>query len=386
MLLRIQPDESLRSFVDRNLYLQPRNSDIDFFKQIAPRCLHWRRDTVVSISKIMGWHGCYGFNKLVHLHTYYPIRGVLKSKGNLSYSGSEFINDSYLFDSLLYKRAYCPLCVKEDIQLLGYSYWRRLYPYVTVCAKHNVNLLRNCQFCEQPFSRDGHAVRVMWSGCGGRSLGEARPTANKDPMALRLAQFFERICSLEYHLSAEKAFQLLQSNVKNINYEALDWRLRKAIEELSPRIKSGERCCFEFLVGGERVYEMLELLAVVYESFDHFLADCLDLNLNPIPIDSYWSTYEIRSGNSEHYVKEDYRLGLSSWTCADTVGYSAYQNRRPRIYPCCNLPHPRLMGHQLKPEKVEASLPAVPQLGATGWVPVPTNKSPQTYQSSIVGA
>ncbi|WP_372490331.1 hypothetical protein [Pseudomonas sp. WHRI 8519] len=33
------------------------------------------------------------------------------------------------------------MCVSEDIRSLGYSYWRRFHPHVTICVKHNVDLL-----------------------------------------------------------------------------------------------------------------------------------------------------------------------------------------------------------------------------------------------------
>jgi hypothetical protein len=69
MLLRIQPEESLRSYVERNLYLQLYNSDLDYLKKPSLRYCHWDGWQVKIIANIMGWHGCYGFNKLLHLHT-----------------------------------------------------------------------------------------------------------------------------------------------------------------------------------------------------------------------------------------------------------------------------------------------------------------------------
>jgi hypothetical protein len=388
MLLRIQPDESLRSYVERNLFLQLNNTDLDILKEPGLRYFHWTSWQAAFIANVMGWHGCYGFNKLVHLHSDFPFRSVFKSRGNLSYSGSEFIQRSYCFDSLADTRAYCPSCVNEDMRLLGYSYWRRIHPHVTVCAKHNVSLLSYCQFCAQPFSRDGHAVQVMWGGCAGHNLGEAEPTANKDPLALRLAQFFERVCSLKYHVAAETALDVLVNKLKDTGSDIFARGLRQDIEQLIAKVGLGKRPFFEFFDTEGRRYEMLELLAVVYDGFDDFLGDCLRLEPSPVPINSYWNTYQVYSGGHEHYVEEDYRLGVSSWICSDVIGYlgNPHRDRRPRMYPCCNLPHPRRKGHQLKPELVKASLPKVRRLGATGWAPVTTSGSPQGYQSSIDGA
>jgi hypothetical protein len=180
MLLRIQPDESLRSYVERNLFLQLRNPDLDIFRSPNFRYYSWDNSQVISIAEIFGWYGCYGFNKLVHLHTDYHFRSVLKSDSSFAYSESEFVTANYCFDSLKVSRSYCPICVKQDIHDIGYSYWRRLHPKVTVCARHNVNLLLYCLFCGKPFSRGGHALSVLWSGCGGRCLGDAQATMNTD--------------------------------------------------------------------------------------------------------------------------------------------------------------------------------------------------------------
>lgn len=67
MLLRIQPDESLRSYVERNLLLQLRNAGLDVFRTSSFRYYSRDNSQVISIAEILGWYGCYGFNKLVHL-------------------------------------------------------------------------------------------------------------------------------------------------------------------------------------------------------------------------------------------------------------------------------------------------------------------------------
>lgn len=382
MLLRIQPDESLRSYVERNIYLGLKSHELDILKGLY--CVHWSGWVVKAIAELLGWHGCYGYNKLLHLHTSIPFSRVLKTERDLSYSGSSFIYFDYI-DSLTNKRSYCPLCVKEDIQRIGYSYWRRLHPFIKVCAKHDVKLLTCCQFCDKPFSRDGHLGRVMWEGCAGRSLGEAKPTVNEDPRALRLAQFFEKICSIEHHLPVETASLLFTEKLKTIDFSVLDQKLRQDIESVALEIVSAGRKCSEYVVDDGQTYALLELLSIVYESFAQFLNDLFNLEPIRLPIDSSWSTYTVRSGGYVHFVEEDYRLGLSTWVCSDIVGYLEYPYRdyyRPQIYPCCNLPYPRRKGHQLKPERVEAALPAVPRLGATGWAPVARQNSPLGYQSS----
>jgi hypothetical protein len=162
MLLRIQKDESLRSYVERNLFVPNTILDNDAAESFS--CCNWNSSQVKLVADLLGWHGCYGFNKLLHQHTAYSWKVVLKSRFNYSYSGDAYLNTQENFDSLSKVRAYCPVCAKEDKQNLGYSYWRRIHPDVQVCAKHNVVLLTTCQFCNRPFARGGHTVSVMWSG------------------------------------------------------------------------------------------------------------------------------------------------------------------------------------------------------------------------------
>lgn len=395
MLLRIQPDESLRSYVERNLFLQLHNPAFEIFKTPEFRYTLWRSKQVLSIASIFGWNGCYGFNKLVHLHTDYPFRGVLKSKDSCSYSESEFVSESYYFDDLREKRSYCPLCVKEDTHVRGYSYWRRIHSRITVCAKHNVNLLSHCQFCEKPFSRDGHAVHVMWSGCAGRSLGEAEPTVNTDPVALRLAQFYERLCSLQHHLSAETVLRVLEENLTEVidnETSETDFREKLAKLTLSTDGQGGHQD-FRLLVHRERLHVLIELVAIGYESFEMFLSDCFRHEPGPAPIDSYWSSYRIAGHASEQYIEENYRLGVGIWSCHDPDDYmaspfhsSVWYGRRPITYSCCNLPYPRPKGHQLKPVRVEAALPKVPRIGGAGCGQVMTSRPSQSnepYRSSL---
>ncbi|WP_148060133.1 hypothetical protein [Pseudomonas frederiksbergensis] len=307
MLLQIQPDESLRSYVERNLFLQPHSPALEIFRAPEFRYCRWRSKQVISIANMFGWDGCYGFNKLVHSHTDYPVHGVLKSKSSFSYSASEFVSKSYCFDNFSETRSYCPLCAKEDSHVRGYSYWKRIHSRISVCAKHNVNLLSHCQFCEKPFSRHGHALHVMWSGCAGRSLCDAEPTVNMDPGALRLAQFFKNLTSLQHHLSAETALHALEEKlteaIDNGSYD------RKSREKRAKIILYGNELAdhraLKFLVQREQLHELLEWIAYVYESFEAFLSDNLRRDAEPAPIDSYWNSYRTDGHASEYYIDDE---------------------------------------------------------------------------------
>ncbi|WP_409373327.1 TniQ family protein [Pseudomonas baltica] len=144
MLLRIQKNESLRSFVERSRFIPNAGLRDEAFKALSD--WNWNSYHVKLIAKLLGWDGCYGFNKLLHGHTIYPWQSVLKSRFNQSYSDHEYISNRTVFAALSAERSYCPVCARDDELQLGYSYWRRTFPGVRVCAKHNVLLLSACQY------------------------------------------------------------------------------------------------------------------------------------------------------------------------------------------------------------------------------------------------
>lgn len=384
MLLKIQKDESLRSYVERNKYV---DSDSPFAELLKGRYCYWDSNEVKLIAKFLGLDGCYGFNKLLHNHTHAPWFRVFKPSSRLTYSESHYVMNSGKFDDLTIGRSYCPLCVREDIEELGYSYWRRLHHKVTVCAKHNVTLLSKCQFCGKPFARGGHAVHVMWSGCLGRHLGDAEPEVNADPAALRLAQFYRELCALPHHVSTEVALLVTKE------------RLTKLIEAAGPDILvfeemggdgyyiATESAVRETHSGYEDIMVWIEVVALTFESFDEFLKDCALHEPNPEPIDSCWNAYNVPSTGSRVYVQEDYSFGVAIWS--DTDPSKDFNNplnmelrlyHRPVTYPCCNLPIPRRpKGHQLQPTRVGEALPQVPRLGGASCASPPSRS---TYQSS----
>jgi hypothetical protein len=256
----------------------------------------------------------------------------------------------------------------KDINELGYSYWRRIPPRISVCATHNVKLLSKCDFCGKPFSRDGHAVDVMWRGCAGHSLGEAEPVPNTDPVALRLAKFFDILCALDHHVSGETALHVVEEKLtKLIKNGATEHQLVEKLEQY--RIYMDKRAEYEGY--DARAFrhdldDLLESVALAYERFDEFLEDCHRYEPDPEPIDYYWDSYRVPGTNIDQFIKEDYRLGVGIWLCLDHDSYMNglhYRNLRQAIYPCCNQPHPPRKGHQLKPVCIGAALPKIPHLG-----------------------
>lgn len=67
MLLRIQKEETLRSFLERNDLLNWGNPDMEFLSRISGAKIEFKQ--IKEIAEAIGWVGCYGFNRLLHNHT-----------------------------------------------------------------------------------------------------------------------------------------------------------------------------------------------------------------------------------------------------------------------------------------------------------------------------
>ncbi len=379
MLLRIQKDESLRSYVERNRFLPGTNLEINTSKVLS-HC-HLDGSAVKKIASILGWQGCYGFNKLLHEHTKSPSLYVFKSKFDYSYSGSDYLTGNYI-DSLTNHRPYCPACTREDKIKLGYSYWRRIHSNVSVCPKHNVKLVTVCEFCDRPFARGGHAVNVMWTGCGGRDLGEAQPVPNIDPLALRLAKFFDEICALEHHIYVETATAVFEAKINKLTSdERFELSIKRQLEPfrryIDLRKKYGD---YQVRNVYDRWDSLFVLAATLYETFGEFLNDCLMLEPNPPSIKSFWGTYCWEFTYAEHFIQEDYSQGVAIWSWPHLenlihdpyFAYLARQKRKPRHYWCCNPADSHLIGYLPGEYRHTIFPPAVPRQTTAELATTPT--------------
>lgn len=76
MLLRIQPEESLRSHIDRNLLANFKDWTVDRLRWLSRGVVTYQG--AKEIASLMGWEGCYGFNRLMHEHTHLPLQSVIR--------------------------------------------------------------------------------------------------------------------------------------------------------------------------------------------------------------------------------------------------------------------------------------------------------------------
>lgn len=103
MPLPIQPDESLASYVRRNLHLSWHIDVPLTFHQLGTRHV-LKTIEVKRLAEAMGWPGCYGFNRLVHGHTMMASTHVFKARWDHAYSGKQYISEGErfsVFDSVV---------------------------------------------------------------------------------------------------------------------------------------------------------------------------------------------------------------------------------------------------------------------------------------------
>lgn len=372
MLLKIQPDESLTSFVMRNLLINGYAPNMEVFKGLA-KCASFGRNEVNKIASAMGWPGCYGFNRLIHHHTMDVEFFVIKNSQDLSYSGKD-----YTFNSVRYSdwtASYCPDCVREDLESFGFSYWKRFCTqYVKVCYKHNVVLLNHCPFCGKPFSRKGHTLDVMWRKCNGKHLAEAPSLRNEDLPKLKRAIILHGLYSYSYHICDEVALRVLQNKAASLisimpqahaaEMESVLQSIVDYLEMLTKMRSNNNANRIDWLKRW-----IIDAIATVYEHFEDFLIDLRSVQGDALPIDSLWATYQAGGIESAHFVEEDYTSGVGHWFCPfpssrseDDRSGDGYYRRRPKQYPCCNFPHPKFKGQKLKMDEVSEILPGIPQI------------------------
>jgi hypothetical protein len=173
-----------------------------------------------------------------------------------------------------------------------------------------------CQFCDRPFARGGHAVSVMWAGCSGRHLGEARPVKNLDRGALRLAQFFDKLCRANHHIYIDTAAAVIEQ--KLINNPAANLVPQEELVDVTGFQHYIQRCRLNDPCMLWRYYalstELIKIAVSLYEDFDDFLDDCQQLEPDAPGISQFWDTYCVYSSTTQNFVREIYELGVAEWS------------------------------------------------------------------------
>ncbi|MEG5264901.1 TniQ family protein [Pseudomonas sp. JDS28PS106] len=346
MLLKIQPDESLTSYVRRSFFVNWSMNQAEILEDLATYYAI-RTENVRRLAKALGWAGCYGFNRLIHSHTLMAATYVIKSDWDISYSGKQYVSLNESFSSRAV--SYCPDCIRENFQRLGFAYWSRFTsPHVTVCYKHNVELLSRCPFCDRPFTVLGHGPEVMWRKCRGRHLAEACSVPNEDLLALRRAKVYQRLCTSPHHIPDEQAVSVLRRKASSaaLLYEGdAKSLIESQAESLSTlaQILESERLIRQARIVRTAATVIIDAITTLYESYDDFAQDLKSLVGEGRPTNALWNTYQAGGVESAHFVEEDYALGTGKWSSPLPSPLSSMEKRhddfhrfRVNIYSCCN--------------------------------------------------
>ena len=361
MILAIQPEETVRSFVERTLFIKGKQSSEEVFREF-PKYGPVNTD-ILKIAELLGWEGCYGLNKMLHKHTDYPVTAIFKNAQDISYSGREYIVWSRFFYSNRDLSGFCPICVNEDVKRLGFSFWRRAHcSDLKVCAEHNVKLVKRCPVCEKQFSHGGHDLGVMWKTCGGQHLKDCPATMNTDQFELKKSQFFTSILSFTHHLSEEAVLAILKEKIRRDEiFENKIYNSEPLRDLIERRLRHVRELRSENLLPLSQCTDYIfQTMVDTYDTFAEFISDVKAYGDELRPIESLWSTYKAGHQESTHFVEEDYDTGVGVWCCP----YPAKKNWglwdwRPVDYQCCNFERPKRKGHQLKLKPVECPPPGI---------------------------
>lgn len=372
MLLRIQRDETIRSFIERNIFI--------FGEGWSPKWYTSKSltsENVRNVASLLGWHGCSGFNRILHNHTYQPLLSVFKNSQDMAYSGSKYIAELADVDPAFPSRlTFCPECVKSDLKKIGFSYWRRpSLESVGVCAIHNVILESVCPACDRPFTSHGHSRNVMWEGCCGKYLSESPSRMNNDLAELKRSRLVDEIYKYRFHISLIPALETLEVRfflnssemlLNAFNKEEL-YNLSRTISNQLALVKehAGSNIAFYF----ERVDfdSIINSITMLYDSLQDFVADVIDPCDQIRDITSLWSTYRAGGHESANYVDENYSLGVGNWYCPYPSPLSLEFGRGDSIrksiliaYPCCSFFDVKDKGVQRTPRWADPPHPAIP--------------------------
>ena len=370
MPLSILPDETLPSYVRRNLLLYWAEPKAEIFEALRTRHVI-KTAEVRRLAEAIGWPGCYGFNRLVHNHTLNAAFHVIKSDWDVAYSGTQYLSEGEHFSE--WDASFCPECVREDLKIHGFSYWRRYgASKVSVCPKHNAVLLRDCPFCGKSFTRMDHDLDVMWRTCGGRHLAEAEVVANHDPLALKRAEVYQRLCRSPHIISGLHAAKVLLDKATalspQLNGEERS-KMQAIASTMSDLVKRFADVPSPSLESRAGTITAVFIHAVVelYDSYDDFECELMSLARSARRTDSLWSSYRMEDTKYVHFVEEDYVQGLGVWSTPrivldDVVVQVGWPWPTSKHDPCCNTP---LSIHEEPSQRntTIAASPSIPKIG-----------------------
>ena len=284
-MLGLQPDEALNSFYSRSIFFfqnpiaDYQNSLFGFSNQNTP----WTPSKAAAFTNKIGWTGRKGFSLFLHRHTTHHRyvfavdkfgwydQDIYRKKSHprfREYVGLEAVR-------------FCPLCIREDYESLGFAYWRRSHQDrdVAVCAKHNVILVSSCEKCSRPYNKNSNYLDVLWAGCDcGFNVLDTQTQLNLDSWPLMVSRFLADLYSSEYQVYWRDKNNAILHRVRGLGLRTLGEYCDYFSQVLRPeplREFSSKLCDY----GMHRTCGIFSLdykyMAVLFSSFDE-LSSILD--------------------------------------------------------------------------------------------------------------
>lgn len=375
--------------MQRALNLDFANPEISKFKALLSKRIG--NLTIKTIASAIKWHGCHGFNRLLHDHTSYGLVGIFNFPSDISYSQGEYVFQTRLteFEKKQYK--YCPQCCREDIAKIGFPYWRRSHQLeIGVCGRHNVKLISSCPHCDKSFTSfhkplflwpgaspkhyevafeflSEHLLDVIWAGCEGKQIWEIDAEESSNVEENKQSRFYNDLLGYRFCIPIAVATHVLYEKSSSSNeLKALDWT--KITSNLASYHHSSK------LTGNERreskrvlCEEIIKAASALYQGFDDFINDIKLHSDSERPLEALWCTYASEGVESVNYIQEDYVSGVGNWSCPYPSSESnrldsrdGINARHPKKYPCCNVSNPPV--GSLVPWKARPPMPKIPTL------------------------
>jgi len=275
MLLKIQGGESLRSYLERNLYLCRDDPEVKEFKNISK--FYMRQGTVEMIASALDWDGDSGITRLLQNHTNYPIDNIFCNINDLERCKLERFRSLNSLETGERRAQYCPRCVEDDLEKLGFSYWRRSNRFLKVCAKHNVLLSSECHCGQELYSHHNYGYSTMWGDCKGRLLNQCEALLNENVGELKKSLLYEEILSSNLYICDETAVKMLCAKISCIFAKELVYQ--EGIQQLLLKLECIAKALDNYSL--ERRYElshhdarwMFDAILLSYDSFGKFTDD-----------------------------------------------------------------------------------------------------------------
>ncbi|MCO6060509.1 TniQ family protein [Pseudomonas sp. MOB-449] len=313
--MRIQEDEALDSYVARCLAISRGNlRDPELIRDVY--C--WTRDDVKAVALALGWDGCYGFNKLLHLHTSYPVESLISSPGDLSYSGGLYTDKhnplliNYIGSDGVYL---CLECARLDLEYKGFIYWRRSHQFnKKLCSIHNVVLQSDCRLCGELFIFKMEPG-FLWSPCCcGEKFLDAEVFYSSDELDIRTARLYWDVLCFNSRIPKPVAYEAINRRFITSSFDVERFReivfsryggvwpsewLESGLLEILRYCESG----FENVV--DNIISFYDVIIFMFSCFQEFVDYIKDMSADFTSVNSLWPIHRVGSGlNGELFYSD----------------------------------------------------------------------------------